>query len=90
MVSKSFAAKALIYSISVAKMLQCARQYGRRNGTTPSYITFGEFCILVREMESYPSSRRVGRSAPTKVNSSESFGFPLNLYLNSGPYRMLQ
>ncbi|KAL3278444.1 hypothetical protein HHI36_013765 [Cryptolaemus montrouzieri] len=32
----------------VSAMLQCARQCSKRNG---NYITFGEFCVLVKEMQ---------------------------------------
>ncbi|XP_044758035.1 uncharacterized protein LOC123316119 isoform X2 [Coccinella septempunctata] len=32
----------------VSAMLQCARQCSKRNG---NYVTFGEFCVLVKEMQ---------------------------------------
>ncbi|XP_060527281.1 uncharacterized protein LOC132702572 isoform X2 [Cylas formicarius] len=34
----------------ISKMLQCARQYSRRNGASQNYLTFGEFCFFIREM----------------------------------------
>ncbi|XP_064212539.1 uncharacterized protein raw isoform X3 [Tribolium castaneum] len=34
----------------VSEMLKCARQCGRRNGAS-KYLTFGEFCVFVREMQ---------------------------------------
>ncbi|KAF2879174.1 hypothetical protein ILUMI_26992 [Ignelater luminosus] len=41
----------------VSEMLQCARQCGRRNGTTP-FLTFGEFCVFAREMQRPKSHRK--------------------------------
>jgi hypothetical protein len=40
----------------VSEMLKCARQCGRRNGAS-KYITFGEFCVLVREMQNQHSKQ---------------------------------
>ncbi|KAJ8917164.1 hypothetical protein NQ315_012656 [Exocentrus adspersus] len=51
----------------VAKMLQCARQCGRRNGAT-DYITFGEFCVFVREMQNQ-SPKQQRKASLTKVNN---------------------
>ncbi|CAH1101813.1 unnamed protein product [Psylliodes chrysocephalus] len=52
----------------VSKMLQCARQCGRRNGAN-DYITFGEFCVFVKEMQNQnPKHQR--RSTPPKINNT--------------------
>ncbi|VEN44020.1 unnamed protein product [Callosobruchus maculatus] len=48
-------------------MLQCARQCGRRNGATSEYITFGEFCVFVREMQNQ-SPRQHRKITPPKSN----------------------
>uniref|UniRef100_A0A1Y1LWC0 Uncharacterized protein n=1 Tax=Photinus pyralis TaxID=7054 RepID=A0A1Y1LWC0_PHOPY len=47
----------------VSEMLQCARQCGRRNGTT-SFLTFGEFCVFAREMQRPKSHRRSPQKSP--------------------------
>ncbi|KAF5302667.1 hypothetical protein FQR65_LT19080 [Abscondita terminalis] len=46
-------------------MLQCARQCGRRNGTTP-FLTFGEFCVFARELQKPKSHRKVQLSPISK------------------------
>ncbi|XP_056632386.1 uncharacterized protein LOC130442363 isoform X3 [Diorhabda sublineata] len=52
----------------VSKMLQCARQCSRRNGAT-DYITFGEFCVFVKEMQNqHPKQQR--RPTPPKINNT--------------------
>ncbi|XP_018572567.1 uncharacterized protein LOC108911959 [Anoplophora glabripennis] len=51
----------------VSKMLQCARQCGRRNGAT-DYITFGEFCVFVREMQNQ-SPRQQRKTSLSKANN---------------------
>nr|CAH7718390.1 unnamed protein product [Callosobruchus chinensis] len=51
----------------VSRMLQCARQCGRRNGATSEYITFGEFCVFVREMQNQ-SPRQHRKITPPKSN----------------------
>ncbi|KAG5893114.1 hypothetical protein JTB14_019317 [Gonioctena quinquepunctata] len=51
----------------VSKMLQCARQCSRRNGAA-DFITFGEFCFLVKEMQNQnPKQQR--KTSSTKVNN---------------------
>lgn len=47
----------------VSEMLQCARQCGRRNGTT-SFLTFGEFCVFAREMQRPKSHRKSPQKSP--------------------------
>ncbi|KAK5650835.1 hypothetical protein RI129_001864 [Pyrocoelia pectoralis] len=47
----------------VSEMLQCARQCGRRNGTT-SFLTFGEFCVFAREMQRPKSHRKIAQKSP--------------------------
>ncbi|KAF5270421.1 hypothetical protein FQR65_LT05609 [Abscondita terminalis] len=49
----------------VSEMLQCARQCGRRNGTTP-FLTFGEFCVFARELQKPKSHRKVQLSPISK------------------------
>ncbi|KAJ8932967.1 hypothetical protein NQ314_014298 [Rhamnusium bicolor] len=51
----------------VSKMLQCARQCGRRNGAT-DYITFGEFCVFVREMQNQ-SPKQPRKTSLPKANN---------------------
>ncbi|KAK4883600.1 hypothetical protein RN001_006919 [Aquatica leii] len=48
----------------VSEMLQCARQCGRRNGTTP-FLTFGEFCVFAREMQKPQMHRKTQQRSPT-------------------------
>ncbi|KAL1505324.1 hypothetical protein ABEB36_004915 [Hypothenemus hampei] len=55
-------------------MLQCARQYSRRNGTNPNVLTFGEFCVFVREMQSHnhsnPKGQRKSQSGQQKLGNN--------------------
>ncbi|XP_074033390.1 NDT-like domain-containing protein raw isoform X4 [Leptinotarsa decemlineata] len=58
----------------VARMLQCARQCSRRNGAS-DYITFGEFCVFVKEMQSQnpkltrkTSASKVSNKCPNKCD----------------------
>ncbi|XP_050294260.1 uncharacterized protein LOC126734610 isoform X2 [Anthonomus grandis grandis] len=55
----------------VTKMLQCARQYSRRNGTNPNYLTFGEFCVFVREMQNHPSPKVHRKTSQPKINNNK-------------------
>lgn len=53
-------------------MLQCARQCGRRNGAS-NYITFGEFCVFVREMQNqHPNNKHHRKNSNCKPNNSKS------------------
>jgi hypothetical protein len=52
-------------------MLKCARQCGRRNGAS-KYITFGEFCVLVREMQNQHSKQH-RKIQQCTANNSEWF-----------------
>lgn len=59
-----------IFSLfTVSKMLQCARQCGRRNGAT-DYITFGEFCVFVREMQNQNPKIQHRKTTPPKANNN--------------------
>ncbi|RZC39640.1 hypothetical protein BDFB_003351 [Asbolus verrucosus] len=57
-------------------MLQCARQCSRRNGAS-KYITFGEFCVFVREMQNQrpKQHRKLQQCKPNNkcVNNCEVF-----------------
>lgn len=52
----------------VSEMLQIARQCGNRNGG-PQILTFGEFCVFLREMQKSKQPRKSQQS--TKYNNSE-------------------
>uniref|UniRef100_A0AAR5Q3L5 Nucleoside 2-deoxyribosyltransferase like protein n=1 Tax=Dendroctonus ponderosae TaxID=77166 RepID=A0AAR5Q3L5_DENPD len=52
----------------VTKMLQCARQYSKKNGSNPNGLTFSEMCVFVREMQNYQSSKAHRKLAQQKVN----------------------
>ncbi|XP_066159323.1 uncharacterized protein raw isoform X2 [Euwallacea fornicatus] len=56
----------------VTKMLQCARQYSRRNGTNPNYLTFGEFCVFAREMQNHSTPKSYRKMSQQKVNKCPS------------------
>ncbi|XP_031333624.1 uncharacterized protein LOC116163689 isoform X4 [Photinus pyralis] len=58
-----YPSKSQAFLVSVSEMLQCARQCGRRNGTT-SFLTFGEFCVFAREMQRPKSHRRSPQKSP--------------------------
>ncbi|XP_017776253.1 PREDICTED: uncharacterized protein LOC108562433 isoform X2 [Nicrophorus vespilloides] len=51
----------------VSEMLQCAKQVGRRNGT--SFLTFGEFCIYVREMQRTKTIRKLPTQRANNKNA---------------------
>ncbi|XP_063909208.1 uncharacterized protein LOC135126914 isoform X2 [Zophobas morio] len=51
----------------VSEMLKCARQCGRRNGSS-KYITFGEFCVFVKEMKNQ-NSKQHRKIQATKTNN---------------------
>ncbi|CAH1134535.1 unnamed protein product [Ceutorhynchus assimilis] len=55
----------------VTKMLQCARQYSRRNGTSTNFLTFGEFCVFVREMQNHPSPKAHRKTSQPKINNNK-------------------
>lgn len=55
----------------VRKMLQCARQYSRRNGTNHNYLTFGEFCVFVREMQNHQNPKVHRKTSQQKVNNNK-------------------
>lgn len=56
-------------------MLKIARQCGNRNGG-PQILTFGEFCVYLREMQMSKQHRKAQQT--TKQNNSKSFIFVLN------------
>ncbi|XP_066261946.1 uncharacterized protein raw isoform X2 [Euwallacea similis] len=56
----------------VTKMLQCARQYSRRNGTNPNYLTFGEFCVFAREMQNHSTPKTYRKISQQKANKCPS------------------
>lgn len=49
-------------------MLQIARQCGNRNGG-PQILTFGEFCVYLREMQMSKQHRKAQQT--TKQNTSK-------------------
>ncbi|CAH1282778.1 unnamed protein product [Diabrotica balteata] len=63
----------------VTKMIQCARQCSRRNGAA-DYITFGEFCVFVKEMQNQPPKQQ-RRSTPPKINNTKCLNSKCDVFL---------
>ncbi|XP_049821271.1 uncharacterized protein LOC109602705 isoform X2 [Aethina tumida] len=52
----------------VSKMLQCAKRYNR-NGASNDSITFGEFCLLIREMQNQTNPLQHRKTSQHKTNN---------------------
>lgn len=51
-------------------MLQCAKRYNR-NGASNDSITFGEFCLLIREMQNQTNPLQHRKTSQHKTNNSK-------------------